>query len=248
MTDSDPRAAERAYYDDTDFADVELVPARDVEVVPRHAPRSTFALRLDPETIEDLRLAAARRGKLPTQLARDWLTECLRRERVSSERSKGLSDSDAEELRQRLDDLEWRFEHAVGSYAQRTIIAPTHDVDVIRPADAIAEIEERARLTREVIERLGDQVLYELPSDAGADLLVRRGDKSWVFQFKCGTIDVIPSFNNVVTAARRLRAQPVLVVPGGSQNPRVEHPVGVSDVLISSERELLELLETVVSS
>ncbi|MDQ6617095.1 MAG: hypothetical protein M3083_20715 [Actinomycetota bacterium] len=248
MTESDPRAAERAYYDETDFADVDLVLANDVRVVSRPAPRSTFALRLDSHTIEQLRLAAARRGTLPTQLARDWLVECLQREQSPSARSKDLGDSDVDQIRERLDGLEWRLEHASGSYAQGTTIAPAHDVDVIRPADVLAEIEERTRLTREVIERLGDQVNYELPSDAGADLLVRRGNRAWVFQFKCGPIDVIPSFNNVVSVAKRLQAQPVLVVSRESLYLSVERPVGVSDVLISSEDDLIELLESVVSS
>lgn len=152
------------------------------------------------------------------------------------------------QILERLDGLEWRLGHASGSHMQRTPIAPAHDVDVIQPAAVLAEIAERTRLTREVIERLGDKVNYELPSEAGADLLVRRGNRAWVFQFKCGPIDVLPSFNNVVSVAKRLHAQPVLVVSPESHYLSAEPPVGSSEVLISSEGHLIELLESVVSS
>jgi hypothetical protein len=245
MTDSDPRAAERAYYDDTDLADVDLVPANDVRVVSRPAPRPTFALRLDSHTIEQLRLAAVRRGTLPTQLAREWLVECLKREQSPSVPSEGLGDSDVDQMRERLDGLEWRLDHATGTTPRAgRLLQPMMLISSGQPMFLLRSRND-FRLTREVIERLGDQVDYELPSHAGADLLVRRGHQAWVFSFKCGPIDVISAFNSVVSVARRLQAHPVLVVSRESFDLR---PVGMSDVLISTEGDLIELLESVLSS
>jgi hypothetical protein len=81
MSDTDPRAAERHLVDETDFGDVDLEEAVGVEIDRRVQPRSTFAIRLDGETIDALREVASRYKTRPTQLAREWIIERLRHER-----------------------------------------------------------------------------------------------------------------------------------------------------------------------
>ena len=85
MSNIDPRAAERTSYDDTAFDEVDLTLAEDVRVARRPGPRSTFALRLDGDTIEQLREVAIRYHTRPTQLARDWIIERLEREKQISD-------------------------------------------------------------------------------------------------------------------------------------------------------------------
>lgn len=57
---------------------------RRVEVKRPSVPRTTFALRLDPEVVEELRRLAADRGIGPTQLVRAWVTERLAAERAGA--------------------------------------------------------------------------------------------------------------------------------------------------------------------
>lgn len=128
MSEFDPMAEQRAFYDDTDYSEVQLEPAEDVQVVHRLAPRSTFAVRLDGETIEQLRQVAKRKGTRPTQLVRDWIVE-----RLDSEQHDQVSPRQPVEIRRlevRVDDLEARLnDYVSGSRAQGTAIAPGADVD-----------------------------------------------------------------------------------------------------------------------
>lgn len=80
MNTPDPHSTDRTFYDDTDYADVDLEPANDVTVEAPRAPRSTFAIRMEGRTISDLRELAEQKGTRPTQLARGWIEERLEQE------------------------------------------------------------------------------------------------------------------------------------------------------------------------
>lgn len=237
MTERDPLEDERAFYDDTDYAELEMEPADDVKVVHRPAPRSTFALRLDANTIQELREVAQRYGTRPTQVARDWLVERLEREREMPERSERKVDIDR--LEQRFGALERRLNYYItGSYARGTPLRPGHDVDVLAGLNA------QAIFARELLLRLADDVSVEVPPDPGADLLVRGGDRSWVFQFKGGSADVIPSFKHIASLAKRLKARPVLV---SSQPASVElEAMAISSgVLVTSPDDIHRLIDEI---
>jgi hypothetical protein len=128
MSESDPLAEQRAFYDDTDYSEVQLEPAEDVQVVHRPAPRSTFAVRLDGETIEQLRQVAQRKGTRPTQLVRDWVVE-----RLASEQHEQAGPRQPVEIRRlevRVGDLEARLNDYVGGgHVQGTAKARGADVD-----------------------------------------------------------------------------------------------------------------------
>jgi len=118
MSEFDPMAEQRAFYDDTDYSEEQLEPAEDVQVVHRLAPRSTFAVRLDGATIEQLRQVAQRKGTRPTQLVREWVVE-----RLDSEQQDQASPRQPEILRLevRVDDLEARLnDHVAGVTPRET--------------------------------------------------------------------------------------------------------------------------------
>lgn len=77
---TDPRAKERVMVDETDYADLDLESADDVHVARGPAPLSTFAVRLDGETIEQLRRLAETQGARPTQLVRRWIEQRVQME------------------------------------------------------------------------------------------------------------------------------------------------------------------------
>jgi predicted transcriptional regulator len=232
MNETDPRDAERSFYDDTDYADVDLELAEDVQVVRQPAPRSTFALRLDGSTIERLRELARRRGRRPTQLAREWLIERLEREQqgAGEDRFEG-----------RLADLERAFVRLTGSYSRGTKLFPSKD------ADLVAELEARAMVARELWQRLDIAATVEASADAGADLLVRHGERTWVIEIKSRTADLIPSFQHVLTLAAQLNARPVLVSP---QLPSkdVEALSRASGVFVARPDKLDDLLAEIASA
>jgi hypothetical protein len=82
----DPMKAERDWYDNTEF-DYSKMRRTELRRTPGSGPRSTFAIRLDAEIIDQLREIAANVGIGPTQLVREWIVE-----RVSAEHH---SDSDS---------------------------------------------------------------------------------------------------------------------------------------------------------
>jgi hypothetical protein len=189
MNETDPRAAERSFYDDTDYAELDLQPADDVSVARRPEPRSTFALRLDGATIDLLRELAERRGTRPTQLARRWLVERLEIEQGGSARPR---------LEERVAELERRVDRVTGGEASE---------------GPVAEFEAQAAVTRRLLQRVGKQASVELSPEAGIDLVVRSGDRAWVIEFKSAAVDLVPTIEHVASAATRLSARPVLVSP-----------------------------------
>lgn len=203
MTETDPRADERAFYDNTDYSEIDLERADDIEVVRVPGPRSTFAIRLDGNTIEQLREVSRRYGTRPTQIAREWLVERLEKERQQTTGPEPRTE--ALGLEDRVASLETRLNYYTGSHARGTALSPGRDIDVI------AGLEAQTVVARELIQRLPDSVSVEVPADPGADLIVRAGDRSWVIQFKSGTADLVPSFKHLITLAKRLKARPVLV-------------------------------------
>src|SRR5437867_2307636 len=73
----DPMKTEREWYDTHEF-DYEAMPRVGLERSGR--PRATFALRLEPEVIDEVRRLAEDQGMGPTQLVRAWVLERLRAE------------------------------------------------------------------------------------------------------------------------------------------------------------------------
>lgn len=239
MTETNPQPDEQALYDDMDYADLDLERAEDVHVVRRPGPRSTFAIRLDGKTIQELRDVAGRYGTRPTQIAREWLVE-----RLGEERRRGMGPerpSDVRRLEDRVAGLETRLAHYLEvGYAPGIPRSSAHDVDVIAGFDA------QALFARELVQRLATFVSVEVPADPGADLIVRRGDRSWVFQFKSGAVDLAPSFKHLVTLAKRLKARPVLVTPQPA-SPEIEAMALSSDVLVTTPNDLDDLVSEITS-
>jgi len=239
MTETDPRAEERAFYDDTDYAELDLERAEDVQVARRPEPRSTFALRLDAKTIEQLRDVAQRYGTRPTQIARDWIVERL--ERYEQTQASPELSADMRRLNDRIDALEGHMNLiASRSYARGTVVSPTHDVDVI------AGLEAQVQVARELIQRLDDFVSVEVPPEAGADLLVRRSERSWLLEFKAGDVDLVPSFKHITSLAKRLKARPVLV-SSAPKGVEVEAMALSSGVLVTTPDDLDELVNEIVT-
>lgn len=238
MNETDPRGAERAFYDDTDYADVDLELADDVQVARHPEPRSTFALRLDASTIERLRDLASRRGARPTQLAREWIVQRLVQEQQGA--PEGSSGPQLSRLEGRVADLERAFVSLSGSHTPGTTVSSSKD------ADLVADLEARALVARELRQRLDASSTVETPPDAGADLVVRHGGRTWVIEITSGTVDLGPSFQHVLTLAQRLNARPVLVSP---QLPGtdVEALSSSSGVLVARPDELDDLLAEIAS-
>jgi hypothetical protein len=275
MKDARVRESERVFYDETDYADVDLQLAEDVKVVRERGPRSTFALRLDGGTIDQLRLVAERVGVRPTQLARRWLVERLNDELRRSDEfvpgttpgtrdasaamatiSKAIAESVAESVtaavhdardaaRIVLEELQRALQAASsrefglisGSWERGVSVLPTGNLDADLATGLIAQLDAQANFARMLIQSLGEDISVEVPPDAGADLMVRRGERSWICQFKSGTQDVIPAFTHLAAAARRLHATPVLVSPlAGS--PDLAAITESADALVVSPRDL----------
>ena len=95
---------EDRYWDQTDLTDVA---SDEVKVRrPKRPLSATFAVRLDEQSVQALRLIAERRGIGATQLARSWILERLRLESAAGELANPAADDD--ELRVRravLDDV-----------------------------------------------------------------------------------------------------------------------------------------------
>ncbi len=72
-------AEEAEYWDSTDTSEMDLENA-DVDVA--SDLKLTFALRLDPKLIQEMRAIASGQGLGVTQLARSWLIERLRQEKT----------------------------------------------------------------------------------------------------------------------------------------------------------------------
>ncbi len=96
--------AEDRFWDETDLTDVA---SEEVKVRrPKQPLTATFAVRLDEQSVQALRLIAERRGIGATQLARSWILERLRLESAAGELANPSADDD--ELRVRravLDDV-----------------------------------------------------------------------------------------------------------------------------------------------
>ena len=228
----DPLAADRAFYDETDFADVDLQLAEDVQIVPpKSGPRSTFAIRLHGETIEELRVIAERQGTGPTKLARHWLEERLVQEQRGPRRRS---------LEQRVDDLEGRLELLLTRARHRGVLAAWLE-DEPRDEALLADLEAQTVVARELLRRLGGAVSVAVPSEAGADLVVRSGDRSWVIEFKAGAVDLDPSFTHLRELGERLGARPVLVTP--DRDPvDVERESADGIVLVTRPEQLDDLV------
>ena len=229
MNETDPRSAERSFYDETDYADVDLEVAENVRVTRQPAPRSTFALRLDGSTIDQLRELARRRGTRPTQLAREWLIERLAQERREAPMPEVIQPADqsfgearheenvgevdrgqitsGNRLEDRIANLERAFVNLTGSYARGATLSASRD------ADLVSMLEARAQVARELRQRLDPAATVEAPADAGADLVVRRGRRTWVIEIEHHAVDILPSFQHVLSVATQLNATPVLVSP-----------------------------------
>jgi hypothetical protein len=148
--------------------------------------------------------------------------------------------TDIGHLNHRIADLEERLnEYLAGGYAHGTASSPVRDVD------SIVGLEAQAVVARELIQRFEDDVSVEVPPDPGADLMVRSGDRSWVFEFKGGgSVDLTPSFRHLALLAKRLHARPVLVSPQ-STGTEVEAMATSSGVLVSRPDDLKELLSEI---
>ena len=85
-------AEERAFWDSTDLTDVVSGEKWEKNKAKR-APTTTFAVRLDQNTVDQIREIAGARGIGPTQLARAWILDRLRLELAAGE----LANPDADE-------------------------------------------------------------------------------------------------------------------------------------------------------
>jgi hypothetical protein len=243
VSEIDPLAAERKLVDETDYADLDLELAEDVEVVPPAVgPRSTFALRLDGSTIEELRQVAEQQGTRVTQLAREWLVERLAREQRDTRR-----------LEQRVADLEDRLERFVGLAERGGQLAAWLEGDDYVDDLVIADLEAQVVVARELLRRLRGGALsqsctVEVPSEVGADLVVRNGDRSWVIEFKAGAADLTPSFAHVRRLGRQLGARPVLVAPNhaGDRGDEGEPPEAGAGVLVTRPDQLDDLVAEIL--
>jgi hypothetical protein len=80
------REEEARFWDEADLERISPDEFEEIKPRPRSRPLSTtFAIRLDPATVELLRRVADAHHRRPTQLVRDWLIE-----RLSLERSVGV--------------------------------------------------------------------------------------------------------------------------------------------------------------
>jgi hypothetical protein len=78
------REDEAAFWQDTKLEELEPDQLESAELErPRRPLAVTFAVRFEPETIEQLRSIARRQGIGPTQLVRQWVLERLRMERAA---------------------------------------------------------------------------------------------------------------------------------------------------------------------
>lgn len=94
--------SESRFWDETDLTDVA---SEEVRVQrPKRPLSATFAVRLDEQSVQALRLIAERRGIGATQLARSWILERLRLESAAGELANPAADDD--ELRVRRAVLE----------------------------------------------------------------------------------------------------------------------------------------------
>jgi hypothetical protein len=114
--------AERRFWDETDLTEVE---SEEVKVArPKRPLSATFAVRLDEQSVQALRLIAERRGIGVTQLARSWILERLRLESAAGELANPTADDD--ELRVRravLDDVASLLPALVADAMQKARIA-----------------------------------------------------------------------------------------------------------------------------
>lgn len=98
---------EAQFWDESDLTELGPEDLEPVEIRRPSRPLSTtFAVRLDQESVEQIRTIARARGIGPTQLARTWMLERLRLEARAGELAN--PDADEEELRIRravMDDV-----------------------------------------------------------------------------------------------------------------------------------------------
>jgi hypothetical protein len=206
-------------------------------VAPGVGPRSTFALRLDGSTIEELRQVAEQQGTRVTQLAREWLVERLAREQRDTRR-----------LEQRVADLEDRLERFVGLAERGGQLAAWLEGDDYVDAQVIADLEAQVVVARELLRRLRGGATVEVPSEVGADLVVRNGDRSWVIEFKAGAADLAPSYAHVRRLGRQMGARPVMVAPNraGNQGGEGEPPEAGAGVLVARPDQLDDLVAEIL--
>lgn len=135
---TDELEARRRQIDD---GEVPLSTLRRVEVNRPGRPQATFALRLDPEVVAEIRRLAGERGVGPTQLVRAWVLDRLQTEHAIAKRT-GRSDFDR-----------FMFDAGSGSGALLTTALPYL---LERCEELVQQV--AARLASEN-ERLGDRIV-----------------------------------------------------------------------------------------
>lgn len=230
MNAADPDASDRTFYDDTDYADIDLQPADDVTVEARRAPRSTFAIRMDGRIIDALRELADQRGTRPTQLAREWIEERLEHERRPTPSGGGRA-GPADPLLTSLDRVIALFASGV----------PPFRSDLVFRHGPVADLEIQAAFARMVADRLQDRASISVRPDVGIDLLVEGRNRRWAIEFTSAGVDLTPSFETLAGAAKHRAATAVLVSPGPSDE-RTRSLAEVWGVVVRRPDELDDLV------
>lgn len=245
MNTPDPHSTDRTFYDDTDYADVDLEPAKDVTVEARPAPRSTFAIRMEGRTIRDLRELAEQRGTRPTQLAREWIEERLEQERKQAR----STEDDARLPGALLPSLDAIIALLVAILQKldTAVVAPAGPTtspmskSIARALARVPDLELQAAFARTLVERLQNRASISVPPDVGIDFLVRSGDRCWAIEFKGADVDLTPSVEHLADAARHFDATAVLISPG-SPDEKTSSMAEASGVVVRRPDELEDLL------
>jgi len=85
-------------------------------------------------------------------------------------------------------------------------------------------------------------VAAESSTHAGADLVVRHGDRTWVIEIKQSSADLTSSVRHVLEAGKRLNGRPVLVVVAQPAQTDIVALSKSSGVLVTRPDEMDGLL------